>query len=95
MDNFDQGESAESVWVSPQDALAQADSGKRTLVAVTRCTLELLAIWPTVAAATAAARKRKIVTVLPRMEETPAGKVLRIPVEAGYVRSELPVAGKG
>ncbi len=94
-DNFDQGESAESVWIRPSAALAEADAGKRTLVAVTRCTLELLATWPTVAAATAAARQRRIVTVLPRMEDTPAGKVLRIPVEAGYVRSELPVTGKG
>ena len=37
------------------------------------------------------ARKRRIVPVLPQMEETPSGKVLRIPIEAGYPRSELPV----
>ena len=93
--NFDRDESAEGLWIRPSDALQQADAGKRTLVAVTRCTLELLATWSSVAAATEAARKRRVVTVQPYMAETPNGRVLRIPVEAGYVRSELPVPAKG
>ena len=90
-ENFDRGESAEGVWITPIEALAQADAGQRTLVAVTRCTLELLATWASVEEAVAAARKRKIITVQPYMAETSNGRVLRIPVEAGYVRSELPV----
>lgn len=93
--NFDRDESAEGVWIKPSEALKQADAGKRTLVAVTRCTLELLDTWATVALATAAARKRRVVTVQPYMAETPNGRVLRIPVEAGYIRSELPVPAKG
>ena len=93
-ENFDRGESAEGVWIRPVEALAQADVGQRTLVAVTRFTLELLAQWASVEVALDAARQRKVVTVLPRMEETPEGRVLRIPVEAGYVRSELPVPAK-
>ena len=88
--NFDRAESAEGTWIRPADALAQADAGKRTLVAVTRCTLERLATWKTVETATAAARQRRVVTVQPYMAETPNGRVLRIPAEAGYVRSELP-----
>lgn len=89
--DLDRRESASGVWVRPAVALADADAGRRTLVAVTRCTLELLATWPTSSEAFAAARNRRVVTVLPVMEETPAGKVLRIPREAGYVRSEMPV----
>lgn len=90
-ENLDQRESAEGVWISPAEGLRQADEGKRNLVAVTRCTLELLAGWPNVAEAMVAARRRAVVPVQPRMVETAAGKVLRIPVEAGYPRSELPV----
>ena len=93
--NFDRSESAEGTWIRPAEALAQADAGKRTLVAVTRCTLELLATWATVAAATSGARLRNVVTVQPYMAETSAGRVLRIPVEAGYVRSEFPAPAKG
>ena len=94
-ENLDRDESAEGVWIRPAAALQQADAGRRTLVAVTRCTLELLATWPTVAAAVDTARLRKVVTVQPYMEETAGGRVLRIPPEAGYVRSSLPVdAGK-
>ena len=89
-ENFDRDESAEGMWIAPAEALAQADAGKRTLVAVTRCTLELLATWGSVEAAVIAARRRKIITVLPTIAETPSGRVLRIPAEAGYVRSELP-----
>lgn len=89
--DLDQRESASGIWVRPAVALADADAGRRTLVAVTRCTLELLATWPTATEAFAAASNRRVVTVLPVMEETPAGKVLRIPREAGYVRSEMPV----
>lgn len=90
-ENLDRDESADGVWIRPAAALQQADAGKRTLVAVTRCTLELLATWPTVTAAVNAARLREVVTVQPYMEETATGRVLRIPPEAGYVRSVLPV----
>lgn len=90
-ENLDRRESAEGVWISPSEALAQAEAGKRTLVAVTRCTLELLATWRSVDEAMTAARARRVVPVQPVMEERPGGKVLRIPVEAGYPRSELPV----
>lgn len=89
--NLDRRESAEGVWISPAEALREAEAGKRTLVAVTRCTLELLATWRSVGEAMAAARRRRIVPVQPVMEERAGAKVLRIPIEAGYPRSELPV----
>ena len=93
-DAFDRAESSEAVWISPAEALRQADAGTRQLVAVTRFKLELLHTWPNVATALATAKQRPVVTVLPRMEETPAGKMLKIPPEAGYVRSEMAVKGR-
>ena len=89
-ENLDHDESAEGLWIKPAEALRQADDGKRTLVDVTRFTLELLDTWADVATALAAARQRRIVTIMPRIEETPAGNVIRIPHDAGYTRSEIP-----
>ncbi len=91
---LDRRESSEGIWIKPAEALRQADAGSRTLVAVTRFTLELLDTWPNAGTALDAARQRKIVTVLPHMVETPAGKMLKIPPEAGYVRSEMLAKGR-
>lgn len=93
-ENFDRAESTEAVWISPKEALRQADAGTRQLVAVTRFKLELLDTWPDVATALGIAKARKVVTVLPRIEETPQGKMLKIPPEAGYVRSEMLASGR-
>lgn len=82
------------MWISPKEALRQADAGTRQLVAVTRFKLELLDTWPDVATALGIAKARKVVTVLPRIEETPQGKMLKIPPEAGYVRSEMLASGR-
>jgi 8-oxo-dGTP pyrophosphatase MutT (NUDIX family) len=90
---FDTAESVEGLWLRPAEALAQTDAGRRSLVPVTRFTLELLASYANVAEAVAAARTRRIVTVMPRSEKTPAGRVIRIPPEAGYLTSELVMKG--
>lgn len=89
--NVDMGESAEGLWLKPQQVLDDTAAGKRKLVAVTRFTLELLAGWATVAEAMAEARKRRVMTVQPWREKTANGMVLRIPPEAGYLRSEMKV----
>ena len=87
---LDGHESTEGIWLRPREAMRQADEGRRTLVDVTRFTLELLDTWSDVSTALAAARQRRIVTVMPRMEETPQGRVIRIPADAGYVSCEIP-----
>lgn len=91
VDNVDMTESAEGLWLKPQQVLDDTAAGKRKLVAVTRFTLELLAGWKTVAVAMAEAKKRRIVTVTPWREKTANGMVIRIPTEAGYLRSELKI----
>jgi 8-oxo-dGTP pyrophosphatase MutT (NUDIX family) len=86
---FDGTESAEGFWIRPQAALDELAAGKRTMVAVTRLTLELLASWRTAEQAVAKAVGRRIVTVIPTMERTATGQILRIPREAGYLTSEI------
>ncbi len=92
---LDADESAAGMWMRPADVLVEADAGKRSLVAVTRFTLELLDTWSSVDEAMTTARGRRVVTVLPERVETASGLVLRIPKEAGYVRSEMAVVPGG
>ena len=86
---LDAEESAHGSWMRPRDVIAETDAGKHALVAVTRFSLELLDTWGTVDEALAAARRRKIVTVQPQREKVDGGWLLRIPEEAGYLRSQM------
>jgi 8-oxo-dGTP pyrophosphatase MutT (NUDIX family) len=80
----DGGESVESVWIRPAQALAETKAGLRKLVFATRLNLMKLAGCATVAAAFAAAAAAPVVTVEPEGVETPEGRMLRIPRAAGY-----------
>jgi 8-oxo-dGTP pyrophosphatase MutT (NUDIX family) len=77
-------ESVESVWISPAQAVAEADAGKRRLVFATRKNLEKLARHATVAEAMAAARSATVVRVQPEMVRTGKGWRISIPAEADY-----------
>jgi 8-oxo-dGTP pyrophosphatase MutT (NUDIX family) len=88
----DGGESIEGLWISPQQALAEAEAGQRTLVFATQMNLAKLARHASVAAAIAAARASPVVTVTPQVERLSGGRRrLRIPAEAGYGVSEIVV----
>jgi 8-oxo-dGTP pyrophosphatase MutT (NUDIX family) len=91
----DGSESTDSVWIGPQEAIEEAKAGKRTLVHATTKNLELLAEGKTVAGAIAAASARKIVTVLPWVEERDGKRFLHIPEGAGYrnIIREMPAGG--
>jgi 8-oxo-dGTP pyrophosphatase MutT (NUDIX family) len=82
-------EAVDSVWIRPADALAEADAGSRKVVFPTRLNLWKLAHHDSVADAFAAARATPVVTVLPEMRMTEAGRVLRIPAAAGYGGEEF------
>jgi len=77
-------ESVDSMWTTPSAALADADAGRCTIVFPTRLNLMKLARSSRVEEALAAARASTIVTVMPRIEQTEAGAMLRIPPEADY-----------
>lgn len=91
----DGSESTDSVWIGAQEAIDEAKAGKRTLVHATLKNLELLAEGKTVAGAIAAASARKIVTVLPWVEEREGKRFLHIPEGAGYrnLIREMPPGG--
>lgn len=84
-------ESVDSVWTTPADALAAADRGERTIIFPTLMNLKKLGRHATTREALAAARREPVVTVFPRIEKSASGRVVRIPPEAGYGVSEMPV----
>ena len=84
-------EGVDSHWIRPADAIAEAEAGRRTIIFPTLLNVKKLGRSVSVAEAQASAREGKVVTVLPRVVETAAGSMLRIPAEAGYEISEAPV----
>lgn len=78
-------ESVDSIWISPADALAGAESGRFKLVFATQKNLEKLARFDTAAAALSAARATRVVTVQPELVgREGTRRRLRIPEEADY-----------
>src|SRR5476649_1106510 len=80
----DGSESVDSVWITPEAAMAEAKAGKRTLVHATTKNLELLAEGRTVVGALSQASERKFVTVEPWVETREGKRFLHIPEGAGY-----------
>ena len=77
-------ESVDSVWISPEAALADAESGARTIMFPTRCNLMVLDESTTVDEAIEKARAREVVTVEPTVEQADGKVYVNIPAEAGY-----------
>jgi len=90
----DGSESVEGVWIAPAQALRDADAGKRTLVFATQTNLRKLARYRTVAEAVTKTRSSRIVTVIPRVARTAAGRTLCIPAEADYGGTEFPAPAR-
>jgi len=84
-------ESVDSVWITPQAAVAEAEAGRRTIIFPTLQNVKKLGRARTVAEALGAARREPIVTVLPRVVRTERGTLFRIPPEAGYEFTEGPI----
>jgi hypothetical protein len=82
-------ESVDSLWVRPQDAIA--DRKQLKIMFPTRLNLMRLAESNTVDEALARARAAAPVTVEPWIEDTPEGKRLRIRDDAGYELTNVPM----
>ena len=80
-------------WLTPAEALADADAGRRSIIFPTRMNLAKLGRSRSAEDAIAAARTHPVVTVLPRGDWGAKGPVLRIPVEADYDIVEAPLDG--
>ena len=89
-------ESVDSVWITPQTALAEAAAGTRTIIFPTLRNIEKLGHCKTVEEAMTASRASTPVPVLPWIERRDEGNFLCIPPEAGYdVNEEFMPGGKG
>src|SRR3546814_13697594 len=92
----DGSESVDSGWLGAQAALDDWEAKRRTIVFATRMQLVKLARADSVAAALANAAGDTIVDVMPVLDKTAPGEPhLRIPAEAGYGVTEVPVSRIG
>ena len=87
--------SANSIWVSPREALEGGESGRFKLPFPTTRNLIRLGKQGSVKAALDDSRGKPIVTVMPVMTRLNGGRQLRIPLEAGYDGEvfEVPAVG--
>ncbi|MEM6710022.1 MAG: NUDIX hydrolase [Pseudomonadota bacterium] len=81
-------ESVDSLWIRPQDAVAAAADGSRTIIFPTLRNLEKLALHTNVQQAMAAAAAAPIVAVEPWTERRGDESFLCIPTNAGYPVTE-------
>jgi 8-oxo-dGTP pyrophosphatase MutT (NUDIX family) len=88
-------ESVDSVWIRPADALADGEAGRRTVVFPTRMNLAKLGRDDSVRAALETARNTTVVTVMPKVRKVEGGRLMQIPLEAGYGVSEILVTYAG
>lgn len=81
-------ESVDSVWITPEQAMADAASGTRTIIFPTLRNIAKLATAPTAEVAIEEARRSAVMTVMPWMEQRDDATYLCIPPDAGYDISE-------
>jgi len=81
-------ESVDSVWITPDQAIADAAAGTHTIIFPTLRNIEKLGQSATAAEAMATAAASTPVKVLPWTEKREDGNYLCIPPEAGYEVSE-------
>ena len=86
-------ESVDSVWIGWDALLKGQAEGRYTVLFPTRLNMEKLARSGTVAEARIAAEAAAVVPVLPEVEFIDGGRIMRIPEEAGYGRSEFRIEG--
>ena len=77
-------EAVDSVWIRPEQALAEAEAKTRTVIFPTRMNLKMLAKTDTVDATYARIAEEGFMTVLPQVEKRDGEDMLCIPEEAGY-----------
>lgn len=87
----DGGESVDSVWITPERAIAEEAAERLNIIFPTLMQLKKLARYANVADAIDATRAEPVVTVVPRIERGESGATLHIPIEAGYGISDAPI----
>ncbi len=87
-------ESVDSIWITPEAALAGNQDGTYTIIFPTRLNVEMLDESRTVDDAMIMARERDIVPVLPWTEQREDGNYICIPTDAGYAVSAEKMPGR-
>jgi 8-oxo-dGTP pyrophosphatase MutT (NUDIX family) len=82
-------ESVSSIWITPATAIVEAEAERYSVMFPTRMNLNVLGQSGNVESALQAAREKTVVTVLPQSEKVEGGRIMRIPVDAGYGVSEV------
>jgi 8-oxo-dGTP pyrophosphatase MutT (NUDIX family) len=77
-------ETVDAEWITPAEAIRLGEAGERTVIFPTRMNLQLLGEATSAQDAVERARARELVTVEPKVTDTPEGRVLVIPENAGY-----------
>jgi 8-oxo-dGTP pyrophosphatase MutT (NUDIX family) len=85
-------ETVDAEWIPPGEVLRLAEAGERTVIFPTRMNIQLLAEAQNAVDAVSRAAARKLVLVEPKVTDTPEGKVLAIPPDAGYGPVTEPLA---
>jgi 8-oxo-dGTP pyrophosphatase MutT (NUDIX family) len=85
-------ETVDAEWIAPKEVLRLAEAGERKVIFPTRMNVQLLAEATSAADCIARAGARTLVTVLPQIKDTPNGRVLALPPDAGYGVVEEPLA---
>lgn len=94
--SHDGSEAVESEWVNPDAALAAWEAKQKTIVFATRMQLVKLARSRDCATAFKAAATDRIISVMPVLDkEAPGEPHLRIPEEAGYGVTSVPLSKIG
>ena len=77
-------EPVDSIWISPQGAIAGARDGTYTVIFLTSLNVELLGMNDAVVRAIEMAKARTIVEILPWTEQRVDGTYICVPLGAGY-----------
>lgn len=88
----DGGETVDSIWIRPDEAISDAIAGKRSVIFPTRMNLSVLARDNTVSGAITRAGARPPVMVKPWLEDREDGQYLIITPDAGYDRTAAPIS---
>lgn len=88
-------ETVDAEWVAPKELLRMAAAGERSVVFPTRMNIRLLSEADGPEDVVVRAKARKLVAVLPTVEERGEERVIVIPSDAGYGPVAEPVGRPG
>lgn len=87
----DGNESVEAIWISPNDAVQQGETGALTVIFPTRMNLQKLGNHTSIKNALTHTKRESVVTVKPWTEVINNKTFMCIPKDAGYSEHQIPI----